>query len=212
MIRLISFILLFSPLTLSSQIIHRNWIKGEVKLESGPLLQGEIKYHQETDVLQFRSNPEEPTDSYSPYQAIYFLYFDDKMDLTRYFASVYVPKSPFREDRVFLEVVLKGGKISLFRREKRFKFQKQTPFDRYRTILYDFVDYYDYAYTDGELIEYKNFKKQVMPLMADFRKELRSFIKEKRLNLDEPLSQIMLVDYYNQLSDPDYLLINTEQK
>ncbi len=82
-----------------------------------------------------------------------------------------------------------------------------------RTFEYDVFDASDeyeieewYYYTEKEVRRIKNFKRQVLPLMADYKQDMKVFRERnniKRLNKEGNI--YLMVSYYNRISHLDEL-------
>lgn len=80
-----------------------------------------------------------------------------------------------------------------------------------RTFEYDVFDASDeyeieewYYYNENKINRIKSFKRQVLPLMADYEADMEVFRKRNKIkNLNKEASMFLMVSYYNSISKTD---------
>jgi hypothetical protein len=70
-------------------------------------------------------------------------------------------------------------------------------------------EYDYYLYAQGKVRELRKFKKLVLnDIMKDKKTEVLSYIEAQKLEVYFLKDQILIIDFYNSLKDPDYVLIS----
>lgn len=80
-----------------------------------------------------------------------------------------------------------------------------------RTFEYDVFDANDeyeieewYYYTGNKVNRIKSFRRQVIPLMEDYEKDMKVFRQRNKIkNLNKEANMLLMVSYYNQISKLD---------
>lgn len=199
-----AFLLLISVPGKSSDITRSG--KGVVVLNDNTSHFGHLTFNEDIDLVMIEQGDKILT--YSPYQVKLFQYYDGEHELNRIYTAVEISKPDAyyaHHGKKFLELVMQGD-ITVMREEK-LKL-RETYDDQDRTAilkrnLYSdptLVVGFDYYFNkDGSTYELKNFKKQVLPLMADHQQEVERFIKENKFDLSSWEDQYEVINYYNDL-------------
>mgnify|MGYP001792341591 CR=1 FL=1 len=116
----------------------------------------------------------------------------DDCDRERNYRSFDYRSSSFfdrMEKKVFQ--VVSDGSITLLRRV--FEYDIFDANDEYTIEEWYYIE-------DGKVERIRNFRRQVLPLMADYAEEMQKFRKLNKLrNLNDDLSMFLMVSYYNRL-------------
>jgi hypothetical protein len=179
------------------------WNKGVIYLNTNETIYGEINYNQDFEIVQCKT--EKGIKAFSTYNAHSFRYYDKKFSVYRVF-KVFEEKKGYYKKRIFYEVVLEGY-LSMLRRKKyivptnSYLIIDETPLEERE---YDY-----YLYAQGKVRELRKFKKLVLnDIMKDKKTEVLSYIEAQKLEVYFLKDQILIIDFYNSLKDPDYVLIS----
>ena len=116
----------------------------------------------------------------------------DDCDRERNYRSFDYRSSSFfdrMEKKVFQ--VVSDGSITLLRRV--FEYDIFDANDEYTIEEWYYIE-------DGKVERIRNFRRQVLPLMADYAEEMQKFRKLNKLrNLNDDISMYLMVSYYNRL-------------
>jgi hypothetical protein len=140
--------------------------------------------------------------TYTPYNVTYFQIYDETKERNRIFAAVdsNAENRNRRREKSFLEVLIRGELLLLQKEEI-----KKLPVQNFYNSDINFssaIEYSNYVFTNNKIKEIKNFKKDVLPLMADEAELIDFYIKNRNMDLQQFEHQILIIDYYNYLKDP----------
>jgi hypothetical protein len=192
----------FSRPVLASPIPQR-WDQGQIFLNDEMLI-GEIRYHPQHDVVFYKT--EGQIETFSPYTVDSFSFYDEAAGLTRTFSALSPGPDGSQGPKAFFEITLEGD-LTLARKGKFAKRRNARgnahPLAGFLLLPpqaeQDLV--YDYFLVSAEgLTKIRHFRKQVLPLMADREEEMEQFINRFSFNFSNPLSYILLINYYNQIN------------
>ena len=175
------------------------WHKGKIVLVDGDTISAKLKYDLTRDLVQVEIDNKIVT--VGAKKAHYFEIFDVTTDRYRQFYSIPYSISPGYKTPIFFEVVLEG-KLTLLCREY---LTKQTSYNSSyywsggsftRTILA--YEYY-FLNSKGEITYFEEKKRDLLNIMKDRSPQIKQFIKEYNLKLDEKGDLARITAYYNGL-------------
>lgn len=175
------------------------WHKGKIVLVDGDTFSAKLKYDLTRDLVQVEVDNKIVT--VGAKKAHYFEIFDVTTDRYRQFYSIPYSISPGYKTPIFFEVVMEGN-LTLLCREF---LTKQTSYNSSyywsggsftRTIL----DYEYYFLTSkGEITYFEEKKRDLLNIMKDRSPQIKQFIKEYNLKMDEKGDLARITAYYNGL-------------
>lgn len=179
----------------SSEIFHEGYLVTSDK----DTVKGSLKYDLETNVLLLIVNGK--TQSYSSHKVFYFEIFDSILNNYRQFYSVPYTVSYQYKIPIFFELVYEG-KLSLLQREAIVQ-QTANNGSAYwgggsiqRTVVV-----YDYYFLDsnGKIQFYSGRKKDLYVILSKKLSDIKKFIKENKLDIDDPRDLIRITAFYNSI-------------
>jgi hypothetical protein len=175
-----------------------DWYEGKIELNNEEVFEGRVSYNSTFDIVSVFLDEEEVIKSFSALQVKYFEYFDEEYEIVRKYESLTYQYSSLYKSRFFFEIVLEGGVI-LVRRPSNFnQFYSLSK----ESLDENFGGFQYFVYMNNKFINLKRFKKQILPeLLKDHRKEISLLIEKYDLSLNNKENQMILIDYYNFLSD-----------
>jgi hypothetical protein len=183
--------------------IPQKWDQGQIFL-NGEVLTGDVSFHPQHDVVFYKSDGQIKT--FSPHTAASFSFYDEAAGLTRTFSALSPGTDGSQRQKAFYEITVEGD-LTLARKGK-FAKRKNARGNAHPLACFvmlppqteqDLV--YDYYLVSAEgLTKIRHFRKQVLPLMADREEEMAQFINSFSFNLSNPLSYILVINYYNQIN------------
>lgn len=182
--------------------VPQEWEQGVIYLEN-QTLQGSISYDPKHDVVFYKLNGQIQT--FSAHAVDSFAFYDEEAGITRTFTAQNTDGNALQGRKEFYEIVVEGD-LTLARKGRFTQLMRlQGNINPLPSLVRmanqsDAEVVYDY-YLMGErgLTEVRHFRKQVLSLMADREKEMQQFVREFNFNFSNPLSYILLINYYNQL-------------
>ncbi|MDN5204953.1 hypothetical protein QQ008_26420 [Fulvivirgaceae bacterium BMA10] len=176
----------------SLQAQENEWNSGALVLSDNQVLVGELQYHHQHDMVILKIDNKMKT--FPAFKINEFRFYDANDDINRRFRALDVKNAKGANLKVIYEVVLHGS-LSLLRKEKKHKSKCERS-----NLRREIEDYVYYSYDEERLVEMRNFKKRVLPLLMQERgPQLTKFIEEHKLNLDKPATYVKILDYYNDL-------------
>ncbi len=186
------------------------WNQGTLVLNNNEILKGKLFYNIEHDLVQIMINNQIKT--FSPYNVQYFQFFDKDRGIKRLYAALKdnTKKGKKRERKgfAFFEVLV-GTELVLLRKEEYYFIPEYE-------ILYNAIDLVPsmasrhYIFINNNLFHFQDFKKDVFPLMADQKTLVKEYIYNNKLNVEDFVDQILIIDFYNSLKNPYYKMLTSE--
>lgn len=183
------------------------WNPGVLVLKNNETVKGDIYYNSEYDLVQIKLDDQIKT--YSAYHVQYFQFYDEIREINRLYATMETFATKKKRKGVAFYEVLIDGEMVLLRKEDIHYFQDYE-------ILYNAIDLVPslaskhYVFFKENLINFKNFRKEILPLMADKAEDIEKYIKDNNFNTQDLVGQILIIDYYNFLKDPLYKLLDNQ--
>lgn len=178
------------------------WSEGEVVLMSGEKIEGLINIDYKLDIVQCKRQNGSIM-AFSPVKVSHFSFFDQEIKNRRFFAAINFENRYDYEHKSFFEVII-NGELSVLRKGK---YVKRVPVRDGTSNHYNvktIVHHNYYVFTNDEQKRIRNFRKDVLPMMEEHEEKLARYIKKHKLNVNELVDQLMVVNYYNYLGNPNY--------
>ncbi|MCC9137419.1 hypothetical protein ACFSKU_08510 [Pontibacter silvestris] len=186
--------------------VPQAWQQGTVFLDDD-VIKGEVHYDNELDVLFYKDAG--ITKAFTAQTVRSFNFKDEEMGVTRTFTSLTQKLNDLPGQKEFYEIVI-DGEIVLARRSKTSRMARKKYIIPILSNLLatsqaqNNATYNYYIVNNKELTKIKNFRKQVLPLMADREEEMNQFMHDYDFQLHKPTSYILLVNYYNHLMKENF--------
>ncbi len=176
------------------------WNTGEVVFNSQSAMQGEVRYDWRADVVQYRQSGRIYT--YSTHLLRSFSFFDPPLNAIRYFEAIPVPGQKGRPARTFYEVIVDGS-FKLIRRPNQMV-GVGVPVNLMpaedNDLAFQLSGYTWYVYTEGKLVNMRNFRGKIWPVMkGGFGEEMKKFTDDYRINPHTLTGKFRLINHYNVL-------------
>ncbi|CAN5919877.1 hypothetical protein BH24BAC1_BH24BAC1_38790 [soil metagenome] len=143
--------------------------------------------------------------TFTAHTVLTFAFFDDEAGITRTFDALGLGAPGQQGRKVFFEIAVEGD-LTLARKGKFANIKKgQTNLPPLSSLAgmaqqqEAGVVYAYYLKGKNGLTPIRHFRRQVLPLMADREEEMQAFMQKFDFPLSNPLSYILLINYYNQL-------------
>lgn len=163
---------------------NTGWHNGFIVLDSDQIIKGSINYDYITEVIQYQS--QEKVKVYPANQVKFFKFYDGAIKRYRKFISKnFNPRYRYQR-KTFIEILIEG-ELNLMQQKK-----KNT----------EEVDHY--LCNSKKIIKINKSGQNILMAIRHNHKEINEFIKKRKLNLGELKSQVLLIHYYNYLTDKDY--------
>lgn len=203
--------LFFCSLQVNGQSFPQdNWYLGNVTLSNGEKKEGTIKYDLETNTIQLQWNNK--IETYHASQFITFSIYLESEELYRnFYVLPHANAAGYKRPTIF-ELIMEG-EISLVAREyigtrndsvnngfigsrwgafnNPFPTTFTTQYLAFRLFLVD---------RKGNVTGLSNNKKDVIAAFGDHQKELKRYMKEEKIKVDQVADVAQLVNYFNQLN------------
>ncbi|OEK04059.1 hypothetical protein [Roseivirga misakiensis] len=186
------------------------WHEGSVTLVDGTKLDGNVKYDLSADLIQVIVD--QKTLTYGANQIRQFDIFQKDIALKRLFFSIpFTTETGYRRPKLF--EVLVDARTSLIAREfialstrtidnpyYRWGARRFNPIGG-RSVQVRYLDYKFYLVdsSNGKMELLGSSKKEVISAFRNKQNEIRRYIKDKKLKVDQVEDIIEIVRYYNQI-------------
>lgn len=177
------------------------WNIGQILLNNGTEIQGEISYNWKAEIVQLRQNG--TIKAYSAHQINQFAYFDAASNALRQFSAVNYPVRKNLERPVFLEEFAVGT-FTVYRRLRRvrepFQIGTSTLHNQEEVLTANYDNFVYYVYTNGTFFNMNKFNRDLWPQMnQEFGPELKRYAEIRQLDTDNTATRLMLINRYNYL-------------
>lgn len=198
-------IALFSLATMSNLLTaaphDQIWNTGQILLNSGTEIQGEICYNWKAEIVQLRQNG--TLKAYSAHQINRFSYFDAASNALRRFSAVDYPVRKNFKRPVFLEEFTVGT-FTVYRRLRRvrepFQMGTSTLYNQEEVLTANYDNFVYYVYADGTFFNMDKFNRDLWPQMnQEFGPELKRYAEVRQLDPTNTATRLMLINQYNYL-------------
>lgn len=198
-----------------SSVLAKNpfdWNPGILVTENEEIINGEISFHFEQNLVCVRKNGRIKT--YTPHKTRFFRYYDQSENMHHRFMAFDLSRQKNRKYHMqFFEIVFKGSAVVLRKPidDNSGGFLVDIPFSIRSQPSRGAKNYDYYVHIGGNIFNFKNFKKSILPLLNEsHKKEIDEFIEEKNLNYQHIGDQFLIVDYFNSLQDTSYVPLDIE--
>jgi hypothetical protein len=185
------------------------WHPGYALTNKGDSIFGNLKYDFTTNLLQVVVSTNQ-VKTFSSQQILNFGINCQFFKRRRIIYSLPYNQNGNVKNLIFFEILMEGS-ITLMCREfvinealsnydSRFSRNNNNMnnggFNSSRKLLT--YDYY-FLTADGEIVKFDNKKKEVLPFLKPFKKEIEIYMREYKLRVDRQADLVRITSYYNQL-------------
>ena len=217
----LSVILIFTNITITlladDMIETDDWSTGRVTLISGEIIDGKLKYDKENQIVKITYG--NSIKAFGPWKVNYFIFYDDDMESLRRFYSVTV-KNPNNYERVkFYEAIYEGKETTLFAERNKttidnsFVYRQDIYFWGPEEIIVNRDQFF--IWKDNTIIKFNSTYRELKELFPKCKKEIKTFINDKGLNLDDRhdlLKIFMYIDERYDKEDTEKIIISKKQQ
>ena len=177
------------------------WTQGELILNDGTQLTGELNYNWKAEIVQLRQ--QNTLKAYSAFQVKLFRYFDNQQNLLRSFTSVEFPVKTTLLRPVFLEEVVTGPLV-VYRRLRHsldpFRVGNAADFASDGEFSKN-IDMFTYFVFDGSsFADLDRFNQSIWPrLEQEFHTELHQYMHSHAVARNDTMGRLLLINQYNAL-------------
>lgn len=176
------------------------WHDGKIVLIEGDTLVGQIKYSQETDIVEYTRDNIKTGIALSAKKVLYFEIFDRMVNRYReFYALPYAINSDYETPLMF-EVIFSGQPVTVLSREKieyRVVNNPYTIAGSYSRM--ELVYTYFFINKEGRIRRYSGNRKDLVWLLRDKSSEIKKYMKTNRIKPERRADIIRVVAYYNTL-------------
>lgn len=198
--QIISIIWGLIPFTVfAQQYPSEAWHKGKIVLIEGDTLNGEIRYSQETDVVEYLDGTSRTAIALSGQKVLYFEIFDGISGRYRQFFALPYAFDGDYETPIFFEVIHEGQPVSLLSRERLEFVVTNPPFSigpSYGRL--ELVYTYYFLNESGDIKKFSGRKKDLYFYFKDRAAEIKKYIKGGGLQPKNRAHLLDVVMYYNK--------------
>lgn len=176
------------------------WHDGKIVLLEGDTLTGQVKYSQESDIVEYSRDNLKTGIALSAKKVLYFEIFDRTINRYRSFYALPYAVSGDYETPLMFEVIEAGRPMTLLSREKIEYKVVSNPYAMAGTYSRLELDYtYYFLKEDGKIQRYFGSKKDLIHLLRDKNSEVKKYMKANRIRPDRRRDIVRVVAYYNSL-------------
>ncbi len=190
----------YSYATFGQQFPSQIWHDGKIVLLEGDTLVGQIKYSQETDIVEYTHNNIKTGIALSAKKVLYFEIFDRMVNRYReFYALPYAINSDYETPLMF-EVIFSGQPITVLSREKieyRVVNNPYTIAGSYSRM--ELVYTYYFITKDGRIRRFSGNRKDLLWLLKDRSSDIKKYMKTNRIRPERRADMVRVVAYYNSL-------------
>ena len=174
-----------------------NWHKGNIHLADETVVNGEIRYCLDHDIVMLKN--EAQTLTLSPVKVEYFVIFDNSLNETRSFYTLpYKGLNGYIRKKFF--ELLYHGKISLLNREEKMMIANHQNFNNLSDPTeWVLVDKYYVLDEYGEVTYFSGNTKDLLNHMQRHANAILTFIDDHQLDTSRREDLIAVLQYYNTL-------------
>ena len=173
------------------------WNPGVVIMEDNLTLEGDLNYDHKNDIIQCREAGK--IKAFSAHNVTSFYYLDRGTNVLHRFIAIEQKDRENYRRKEFYEIVLEGELTLLRKRNKSSDPLRQGHTESSYNMMHHILCYDYYVYHREDLVEINKFRKNVMPLMKEKKREVATYADKKSLKLHYLMDQITLLSYYNGL-------------
>lgn len=202
-IRSIIFLLFISVVATAQEFPSQVWHSGKIVLIEGDTLKGQIRYSQETDIVEFLDKPSNTAIALTGQKVLYFEIFDQLARQYREFYALPFALNGDYEIPIFFEVIHEGKPMSLLSRE-RLEYQVvNSPYAVGASFSRLTLQYtYFFLKRNGEIQRFNGTRKELPYYFKNKLQEIKKYVKNNRIKPERRADILGVVLYYNQLHEP----------
>ncbi|MCU0444809.1 MAG: hypothetical protein MUE85_07805 [Microscillaceae bacterium] len=199
---ILTFILVSISAGYAQYIAENYWHIGKIYLDTGDTLAGNFKFNLTNEVVQIEVN--NTLQTFTARKVLSFEFFDRAEQRDRIFYTLPYPKVPNYKTPIFFELLLEGDAITVLSRETLVTqttivnnpyFIGQPGVPMRQTFVK--TNFY-FLYKNGKIKPYDGTKKDLLLLLQDREKDVKDYLKNNRVRLDNRQDVVALIDFYNQ--------------
>ena len=177
------------------------WNRGELVLQNGTVLTGELNYNWRAEIVQYRA--ENTIKAFSAFQVREFKYFDDQLNTLRKFVAMDYPIKPSSPRIAFLEE-FERGPVMVYRRLRRIhepiKLVNSVKFGLDEEFIKNIDNFHYYVLTGDKMTALADFAHTQWPQMqTEFTDEFNLYVAKLHIDLTSTFARLLLINRYNQL-------------
>jgi hypothetical protein len=183
-----------------AQLSMESWHKGMVVTADNDTLQGNIKYDLENNIIQIDSRGQ--IKALSAYKVFYVEFYDEILkNFRRFYTLAYNMRSDYQTPVIF-ELMYEGS-LSLLAREKIVAETTSMGPSFYgpSNRIVQMRVKHDFYFLDkkGTLSYYSGKKNELFTILDKKRSEIKNYIKQNRLKVDNLRDLIRITSFYNSI-------------
>ncbi len=189
------------PAVNAQDLPNQMWHPGQIVLDEGDTLKGQIQYDFKTNLIQLSFDNKIKT--FSSQQVLFMSFHCQFFKRFRYVYSIPYRLKGSMTVPVFFEI-LSEGRLTLMAREYVVVENVNRYASPYRSLNFggtrEILTYDYYFLTDnGDINLYQEKKKDLLPYFGLHEDEMERYIKKNRLKVDKQKDLVRIVNYYNEL-------------
>lgn len=192
----------------------QEWPTGKIVLTSGDTIYGPITYHRTQDIINIQ-NEDGTMGAFSPVNVQYFIVQEQPSGKSTMFRSLMWDMdrdfSDFKKP-TFFEQLNQGGLVLFMRENYIHKDPDNLSAYSAQGYLYNPDTYvpgsewinqikplYYLLLPDGEIITLRNVRKDLYQIFGKKARQVKKYVKDKRLAYEKPHQLVAIVNYFNSL-------------
>lgn len=198
-----AFVILFlasATLGYSQEFPSQLWHDGTIVLIEGDTLKGQVRYSQETDIVEFLDEPSNTAIAMTGQKVLYFEIFDRLARQYREFFALPFALNGDYEIPIFFEVIHEGRPMSLLSRE-RLEYQVvNSPYAIGASFSRLTLQYtYFFLNYKGEIKRFQGSRKELPYYFRDKMQPIKKYVKANKVRPERRADILGVVLYYNEL-------------
>jgi len=182
---------------LAQQFAFELWHEGKLVLETSDTLRGLVKYDQQNDIIQIKNRGQ--LQSYTARKVLFVEIFDTGAKRYRQFYSLPYSANNTYKTPIFFELICEGKLTVLCREKVEYRTVNSSSFYYGTTTRLVLVNTFYLLKPDGTISEFEGRKADWLRLMENREKEVKSFVKDNKLDFDYKYELARIIEYYNSL-------------
>lgn len=200
--RYFSFILLLliSIETTGQQFPSQIWHDGKVVLLEGDTIRGQIRYSQETDIVELMLKESNTAIALTGRKLLYFEIFDELSKGYREFYALPFALNGNYETPILFEVLIEGRPVSLLSRERIENQVVNSPYSiggSYSRVILKYS--YFFLNEKGKITRFGGSRKDVEWAFKDKAQLIKKYMKQNRIRPEKRTDLMRVVAFYNSL-------------
>ncbi|MFD3001793.1 hypothetical protein ACFS7Z_15575 [Pontibacter toksunensis] len=208
-------VMVFSPDVFAqyrTEIDVQEWPAGKVVLTSGDTIYGPLTYHRTQEVVYVHNEEDGTISAFSPVNVEYFVAQEHPSNRPYTFRTLMWDLgrdySDFKKPTFFEQ--LNQGPLTLVMRERyvRRDVHYASRLGYYNNPYYypmgsNYIDQIEELYyvllPDGEVVTLRNVRRDLHKLFGKKSKQVKKFVKSRKLDYDKPHEMAAIINYFNSL-------------